>query len=34
LNIDLFIFLTLIPFIASIILFFMAPLLEQLLQEK
>ena len=34
LNIDLFIFLTLISFIASIILFFMAPLLEQLLQEK
>jgi POT family proton-dependent oligopeptide transporter len=34
LNIDLFIFLTLLSFIASIILFFMAPFLEKLIQEK
>ena len=34
LNIDLFIFLTLISFMAAIILFFMAPFLEKLIIEK
>jgi POT family proton-dependent oligopeptide transporter len=34
LDIDLFIFLTLVSFLAAIILFFMAPFLEKLIIEK